>query len=112
MMVPPMRPPRSSIAPPSEHPWIDVKHLPVGRERLPGGESILMQFLPKEVWQDYDAILRIDADISFKPDFAQLLATEFERDPEAGNRRRDAVRARGHRVARNQVARVFIRAAR
>jgi biofilm PGA synthesis N-glycosyltransferase PgaC len=67
-----------------EHPWIDVKHLPVGRERLPGGESILMQFLPKEVWQDYDAILRIDADISFKPDFAQLLATEFERDPKLG----------------------------
>jgi poly-beta-1,6-N-acetyl-D-glucosamine synthase len=67
-----------------EHPWIEVKHLPVGRERLPGGESILMQFLPREVWQDYDAILRIDADISFKPDFAQLLAAEFARDPKLG----------------------------
>lgn len=66
------------------HPWIDVKHLPVGRERLPGGESILMQFLPKEVWQDYDAILRLDADLSFKPDFAELLATEFARDPKLG----------------------------
>ena len=67
-----------------EHPWIDVKHLPVGRERLPGGESILMQFLPKEVWHDYDAILRLDADLSFKPDFAELLATEFARDSKLG----------------------------
>jgi biofilm PGA synthesis N-glycosyltransferase PgaC len=66
------------------HPWIEVKHLPVGRQRLPGGESILMQFLPREVWQDYDAILRIDADISFKPDFTELLATEFKRDPKMG----------------------------
>ena len=66
------------------HRWIDVKHLPKGRERLPGGESILMQFLPTELWQDYDAILRIDADISFKPDFAELLATEFKRDARLG----------------------------
>ena len=67
-----------------QHRWIDVKHLPQGRERLPGGESILMQFLPKELWQTYDAILRIDADISFKPDFAELLATEFTRDARLG----------------------------
>jgi biofilm PGA synthesis N-glycosyltransferase PgaC len=66
------------------YPWIEVKHLPVGRERLPGGEFILMQFLPKEAWQDYDAIFRIDADISFKPDFADLLAAEFKRDPALG----------------------------
>jgi glycosyltransferase involved in cell wall biosynthesis len=67
-----------------EHSWIEPKHLAVGRERLPGGESVLMQFLPKSVWQDYDAILRIDADISFKPDFAELLAAEFLRDPALG----------------------------
>jgi glycosyltransferase involved in cell wall biosynthesis len=68
----------------ARYPWIDVKHLPVGRERLPGGESVLMQFLPPEVWQDYDAIFRIDADISFKADFAELLAAEFMRDPSLG----------------------------
>ncbi len=68
----------------ARHSWIDVKHLAVGRERLPGGESILMQFLPREVWQDYDAILRIDADISFEPDFAELLAAEFTRDATLG----------------------------
>ena len=66
------------------YPWIDVNHLPVGRERLPGGESILMQFLPREVWQDCDAILRIDADISFAPDFGELLVAEFKRDPALG----------------------------
>ncbi len=66
------------------HPWIDPKHLPVRRERMAGGESILMQFLPEREWKDYDAILRIDADISFKPDFCELLATEFKRDPALG----------------------------
>jgi len=68
----------------AEHPWIDAKHLAAGRERLPGGESVLMQFLPDEVWRDYDAILRIDADITFKPDFVELLAAEFGRDASLG----------------------------
>jgi len=68
----------------ARYPWIDVKHLPVGRERLPGGESVLMQFLPQEAWQNYDGILRIDADVSFKPDFIELMATEFARDPALG----------------------------
>jgi glycosyltransferase involved in cell wall biosynthesis len=68
----------------ARYPWIDVKHLPVRRERLPGGEFVLMQFLTRELWQNCDAILRIDADISFKPDFAELLASEFTRDPKLG----------------------------
>jgi len=67
-----------------QHRWIEAKHLPVGRPRLPGGESILMQFLPREVWQEYDAILRLDADITFSPDFVHLLAAEFARDPKLG----------------------------
>jgi poly-beta-1,6-N-acetyl-D-glucosamine synthase len=66
------------------YPWLDARHLPVGRGRLPGGESILMQFLPRNVWRDYDAILRIDADVTFKPDFAELLIAEFKRDTELG----------------------------
>lgn len=66
------------------HPWIVPQHLPVGRARLPGGESVIMQFLPREAWADYDAILRLDADLSFRPDFAELLATEFHRDPTLG----------------------------
>jgi poly-beta-1,6-N-acetyl-D-glucosamine synthase len=68
----------------ARYPWIEVKHLPVGRERLPGGESVLMQFLPREVWHDFDAIFRVDADISFKPDLLELLAAEFARDPSLG----------------------------
>jgi poly-beta-1,6-N-acetyl-D-glucosamine synthase len=66
------------------YPWIDVKHLPVGRARLPGGESILMQFLPHDVWQNFDAIFRVDADITFKPDFIELMAAEFARDRKLG----------------------------
>jgi len=66
------------------YPWIDAKYLPVGRARLPGGESILMQFLPPEVWRNFDAILRVDADITFKPDFVDALAAEFGRDRKLG----------------------------
>jgi len=68
----------------AEHPWIDVKHLPVGRERLPGGEFVLMSFLPESLWRNYDAIFRVDADVSFKPDFVELMAAEFKRDPKLG----------------------------
>jgi glycosyltransferase involved in cell wall biosynthesis len=68
----------------AQYPWIEAKHLPVGRERLPGGESVLMQFLPESLWRNYDAILRVDADVSFKPDFVDSLAAEFKREPALG----------------------------
>ncbi len=66
------------------HHWIEPHHLPVGRPRLPGGESVVMRFLPREVWGSYDAILRLDADLSFRADFGELLATEFVRIPSLG----------------------------
>lgn len=68
----------------AHHPWIELHHLPRDRPRLPGGESLIMDFLPREVWEDYDAILRLDADLSFKPRLAELLMAEFERDPRLG----------------------------
>lgn len=66
------------------HRWIEPHHLPAGRPRLPGGESVIMQFLPREVWSRYGAILRLDSDLSFRADFAELLATEFTRNPQLG----------------------------
>jgi biofilm PGA synthesis N-glycosyltransferase PgaC len=66
------------------HPWIQPHHLPRNRPRLPGGESVIMGFLPREMWEGYDAILRLDADLSFKPRFAELLLAEFDRDPHLG----------------------------
>jgi glycosyltransferase involved in cell wall biosynthesis len=68
----------------AQYPWIEAKHLPVGRDRLPGGESVLMQFLPESLWRNYEAILRVDADVSFKPDFVDSLAAEFKREPALG----------------------------
>lgn len=66
------------------HRWIEPHHLPVGRPRLPGGESVVMRFLPREVWSRHGAILRLDADLSFRADFAELLAAEFTRNPSLG----------------------------
>ena len=66
------------------HSWIEPRHLPRNRARLPGGESVIMDCLPREVWEGHDAILRLDADLSFKPRMAELLLAEFERDPRLG----------------------------
>lgn len=66
------------------NPWIEPHHLPSDRPRAPGGESVIMRFLPRESWEDCDAILRLDADLSFDTRFAQLLLAEFCRNPKLG----------------------------
>jgi glycosyltransferase involved in cell wall biosynthesis len=65
-------------------PWIEPCHLERNRIRAPGGESVVMQFLPADECRRYDYILRLDADISFAADFSELLFDEFERDPKLG----------------------------
>jgi poly-beta-1,6-N-acetyl-D-glucosamine synthase len=66
-----------------EHRWIEPHHLPRGRERAPGGESLIMQFLPPET-TTYDHLLRVDADVSFDSDLVEALLMEFVRDPALG----------------------------
>jgi len=66
------------------HPWIEPQHLPRGATRAPGGESVVMRFMPRSAWVGYDAILRLDADLTFKPRFAEQLLAEFEKDPRLG----------------------------
>jgi poly-beta-1,6-N-acetyl-D-glucosamine synthase len=68
----------------AHHPWIEPHHLPRDRARAPGGESIIMRFLPPGTWRGFDAILRLDADLSFAPQFADLLLTEMENEPRLG----------------------------
>jgi poly-beta-1,6-N-acetyl-D-glucosamine synthase len=65
-------------------PWIEPRHLPRLRDRAPGGESVIMQALPRDACQQYDHILRLDADLSFAADFCQLLLTEFGQDSQLG----------------------------
>jgi poly-beta-1,6-N-acetyl-D-glucosamine synthase len=67
-----------------DHPWIEVHHLPRNRPRAAGGESIIMQFLPREVWGRYDFVLRLDADLTFDKDLTRVLIREFSRDPHLG----------------------------
>ncbi|HLH75389.1 MAG TPA: glycosyltransferase family A protein [Candidatus Binataceae bacterium] len=64
--------------------FIEPVHLARQEGRAPGGESVIMQALPKPLWQGYDWLLRLDADLSFAPDFAALLLAEFARDPRLG----------------------------
>jgi biofilm PGA synthesis N-glycosyltransferase PgaC len=67
-----------------KHSWIEPHHLPLNQPRAAGGESIIMRFLPTETWGRYDFILRLDADLSFRPNFVELLLAEFARDPLLG----------------------------
>lgn len=62
-----------------KYPWIEPHHLPRERERAPGGESVVMRFLPRERWERYAYILRLDADLTFGADLIDLLLAEFER---------------------------------
>ena len=65
-------------------PWIEPHHLERGRPRAPGGESVIMRFLPSEISRQWDFILRLDADLTFGPEFIELLLAEFDRDPKLG----------------------------
>jgi len=65
-------------------PWIEPHHLDRGRPRAPGGESVIMRFLPPEISRECDYILRLDADLTFGSDFIELLLAEFARDPKLG----------------------------
>ena len=66
------------------YPWIEPHHLPRDRPRAPGGECVITQFLPHEACQEYDYVLRLDADVSFESGFIDLLLEEFARDPKLG----------------------------
>ncbi len=64
--------------------WIVPRHLARTRSREPGGESVIMRFLPREEWQDVDYIVRFDADLFFVRDYIERLLNEFDRDPSLG----------------------------
>jgi glycosyltransferase involved in cell wall biosynthesis len=64
--------------------WIEPHHLARNRPRAAGGESVIMQFLPREQWSSWDYLLRLDADLTFGPDFIEALLAEFQRDPALG----------------------------
>lgn len=66
------------------HSWIEVHHLPRDRPRAFGGESVIMKFLPRQVWSACDFVLRLDADVTFGPDMIQRLLEEFAKAPALG----------------------------
>jgi len=68
----------------AKYPWIEVHHLPRNQTRTPGGESVVTRFLSRDVYSQFDYIMRIDADISFDADFSELLVAEFARDVNLG----------------------------
>jgi biofilm PGA synthesis N-glycosyltransferase PgaC len=63
---------------------IEPNHLPAGHKRHAGGESVIMRFLPEEVWRDADFIVRFDADLWFDNEYVEKLLREFERNPKLG----------------------------
>lgn len=68
----------------SEHEWIEVHHLCAERARQAGGESVVMRFLPSNVWERYEFVLRLDADLTFGPELAAMLLRELNADRRLG----------------------------
>ncbi|MGO9060759.1 MAG: glycosyltransferase family 2 protein [Candidatus Binataceae bacterium] len=68
----------------SRHKWVTVQHVPRAGQRQPGGETALQRFLSPHLWSDCDVIFRVDADISFEPDFVHSMLAEFRRNPRLG----------------------------
>jgi biofilm PGA synthesis N-glycosyltransferase PgaC len=64
--------------------WIEPHHLERGHLRTEGGESAVKRLLSPRLANRYAYILRLDADLSFAPDFVELLLREFARDPKLG----------------------------
>src|SRR6202171_4338897 len=67
-----------------QHRWIEPIHLPRNSPREAGGGSGGMQFRPRDCWQNGDFILRLDADLSFEPNFVELMQKEFVKNPKLG----------------------------
>jgi poly-beta-1,6-N-acetyl-D-glucosamine synthase len=101
----------SADAAAKENPWIEVHHLKRDRVRKRGGASIVMRHLPREVWEDADYILRLDADISFRPHFVQSLLAEFERDPALGIGGATLLERRGRALGYDRIPAFHVRGA-
>ncbi len=65
------------------HPWIEANHRVPGSPRLEGGEGAIAGLLPS-VAHRYEHFLRLDADLSFHPDFVAKLLKEFAHNPHLG----------------------------
>jgi len=68
----------------ARYPWIEPIHLAGRTKRAPGGESVIMRFLPRHLWREFDYVVRFDADLLFDRDYIERLIVEFEKDPRLG----------------------------
>jgi hypothetical protein len=64
--------------------WIEAHHLPAERSRAAGGEAVVTPFLAPERVAEVEAILRLDADLTFESDFAARLLAELAADSRLG----------------------------
>jgi glycosyltransferase involved in cell wall biosynthesis len=64
--------------------WIKACHLPQRQRRAPGGESVVTKCLRSNSWEDCEHLLRVDADVTFGPDYVIQLLEEFVREPRLG----------------------------
>ncbi len=67
-----------------QHGWIEPHHLSNNCARRPGGESLIMQFLPPEIRRGVDFIARFDADLTFDTNYIEELLAQFAIEPRLG----------------------------
>ncbi|MFZ5519249.1 MAG: glycosyltransferase family 2 protein [Candidatus Zhuqueibacterota bacterium] len=68
-----------------EFPWIQLLENDIEAERAPGAKVVRLFNLGIDSLKDeYDFLVKLDADLSFRPDYFERLFLEFERDPHLG----------------------------
>lgn len=69
----------------AEYEWIVVVESDDGgRLRKPGGEGVVHCGIRQVNLEEYDFFVRLDADITFEPDYFERLFLEFSRNPRLG----------------------------
>jgi len=68
----------------SENPWIELLNLPNRRNREPGGDSIFDIGLRRLDLEQIEFLARVDADVSFEPNYFERMIKIFRENPRLG----------------------------
>jgi glycosyltransferase involved in cell wall biosynthesis len=64
----------------AKSPWIEPYNLPKRTKREAGGEAAVKHVLSQTSWDNCGYLMRLDADVTFGPEYASLLLAEFRKD--------------------------------
>lgn len=67
-----------------ENPWIELVHLPDRGGREPGGDTVFGIGLQRIKLDGIEFLARVDGDVSFEPDYYEIMINAFRKSPRLG----------------------------